>query len=187
METNKNSIEETQQSAQKCIADLQEIYCGRQSHPVDDPGLIIMYRTLIDAEKVDFKDRIQTRDSILAAVGKTSEDFDLFQIIKHGDHDHEVKVPPDAKIDLGKFDIERFFTKTKTYPFFINKKEYVSPTKTLTVREILVNYAQVNPADKTLAKRDGAGFHEYKDLEEKVSMLDCPRFTLFDNCKTHVS
>jgi len=75
----------------------------------------------------------------------------------------------------------------KEYPFFIDKKEYKSPTVLLTARQILTDYAHVNPQSKTLAKKQVGGFHEYKDLDEAISLENAPHFILFDNTPTQVS
>lgn len=78
--------------------------------------------------------------------------------------------------------------KPKEYHFFIDQKKYETTSPSLTVRQILADFANVDPATKTLAtKTSGGGFHEYKDLDEVISIEHPIHFTLFDNTPTQVS
>lgn len=75
----------------------------------------------------------------------------------------------------------------KKYNFFIEKKKYETEQPTLTVRQILVDYAQVNPTSKTLAQKQGGGFRELKNLDEMIELHSAQHFALFDDTSTPVS
>lgn len=76
----------------------------------------------------------------------------------------------------------------KKYVFFIGKEKYETDESSLTVREILEDYAKVNTSEKTLAlKEEGGSFHEYKNLDESITMKNGMHFVLFDSKPTPVS
>lgn len=77
--------------------------------------------------------------------------------------------------------------KPRVNKFFVGQKHYETTKDSLTVREILVDFAGVDPATKTLALKQGGGFHEYKDLNEEISVEHPQHFILFDNASTPVS
>lgn len=172
---------------QTVIVDIEEVVNGKSSHPPDDPGIIIIYRFKVDNIPFESRERWMNRDEIMALVNKDPESFDLFQKINSG-HDTKLdEIKPHERVDFKKFGVEQFFTKPKVYCFHIGPKKYETNSKTLTVRQILVDFAKVDPANKTLAKKTDGGYHEYKNLDEVVSLADCPHFTLFDNTPTQVS
>ena len=75
----------------------------------------------------------------------------------------------------------------KIYHFFIDKVKYETTSASLSVGQILVEYAKVNPVNKTLARKEAGGFHEYKNLDEIISIEHVIYFILFDNTPTQVS
>ncbi|MCC2548531.1 hypothetical protein LJY25_18935 [Hymenobacter sp. BT175] len=75
----------------------------------------------------------------------------------------------------------------KKYNFFIEKKKYETDQPTLTVRQILVDFAQVDPTAKTLAQKQDGGFRELKNLEEVIELHSAQHFALFDDTSTPVS
>lgn len=74
----------------------------------------------------------------------------------------------------------------KKYVFFIDKKQYDTEKPMLTARQILVDYAKVDPDKKTLVLKEGNDIHEYKP-DEEITMKEGMHFTLFDNEVTPTS
>lgn len=173
--------------ATELIIDLEEHVRENKQHPHADPGIIIKYRLKIDHETKLTDKRRLSGESILALVGKSSEQYRLFQLKHEHGHVHEVEIGPHEEVDFGVWGIEKFHTKEILYHFFIGKAEYKTPKPALTVRQILEDFAKVDPEKKTLAKKEAGGFHEYKDLDESIPLKDCPHFVLFDNEPTGVS
>jgi hypothetical protein len=169
------------------IIDVEKHAKEKLEHPHADPGIIILYRIKIDGDEKDIPERHVNEEFLLNLVGKTIHEFEVYQIKTDDGHEHEILLKPEDQIDLGVFGVERFITKRRIYHFFIGKKEYTTHEPKLSVKEILEDYAKVDPAQKTLAKIIPGGFHEYKDINEEISLKDCPHFTLFDNSPVHVS
>ncbi|MBE7172347.1 MAG: hypothetical protein INR73_17300 [Williamsia sp.] len=170
------------------IIDLEEYFHKKECHPEADPGVIILYRVKIDDNYLDFKQRDWQVKGLLAHIGKDSKFFDLVQYMLVDGEVKPVHLDHEEIIDFGRLGIERFIVQPKPRTFFIDRQDFHTIHPFLTVRQILVNFAKVSPDNKTLAKKiPGSGFHEYKSLDEQVSLEDSPHFTLFDNCTTQVS
>ncbi|MBS0646937.1 MAG: hypothetical protein JSR97_10170 [Verrucomicrobia bacterium] len=169
------------------IIDLEECVKENKQHPHVDPGIIVKYKLKIDDEAKLTGKRKLDGESILGLVGKSHEQYCLIQLKHEHGHVHEVEIAPHDMVDFGVWGIEKFLTKEIFYHFFIGKKEYSTPKAKLTVRQILEDYAKVDPAAKTLAKKEDGGYHEYKDLDEVIPLKGCPHFVLFDNDPTGVS
>ena len=75
----------------------------------------------------------------------------------------------------------------KKIVFFIEQKKYETEKEKLTVREILVDFAKVDPERYTLALKQQGGFHEYANLDESIEMKEGMHFSLFDKKPTPVS
>jgi len=174
-------------SEKTTVVDIASVANGNSGHPPDDPGTIIVYLFKVDGVSFESRERWMLGKEIMALVHKDPTSFDLFQNVKNGGNTKLEEIKPDEKVDFKRFDVEQFFTKAKVYCFYIGPKKYETPHKTLTVRQILTEYAMVDPANKTLARKTDSGYHEYKNLDEVVSLEDCPHFTLFDNTPTQVS
>lgn len=71
--------------------------------------------------------------------------------------------------------------------FFIEQKKHETTEETLTVRQILVDSAKVDPDRYTLALKKQGGFHEFENLDEKIEMKEGMHFSLFDKKPTPVS
>jgi hypothetical protein len=76
--------------------------------------------------------------------------------------------------------------KNKTV-FFIEKVKHETSEDTLTVREILKDFAKVNPDEFTLALKIQGNFKEFENLEESIEMKDGMHFSLFDKKPTTAS
>jgi hypothetical protein len=75
----------------------------------------------------------------------------------------------------------------KKYVFFIGKEKYETEKAQLTVRDILVDFAKVDPAKKSLALKKEGGFDEYTNLDEVIDLKEGMHFVLFDTKPTPVS
>lgn len=173
----------------KVVIDLENHCLNGTPHPKHDPGEVVHYLVKVDDHKHETKKAHQTGHSLLALAGKTATHFLLEQVrTHHGQNEFEL-VAPDQEVNLAGFGIERFVTKPKprVYEFFIGQKRYETTSAHLTVRQILVDFAHLDPAMKTLAVKQSGGFHEYKDLNEEISLEHPQHFILFDNTSTPVS
>ncbi len=169
--------------------DLEEHFNSGKQHPEDDPGVVIYYVIKVDDKRHEVKRRHMLGKDILSLDGKNPEFFNLEQSKRINDQMHLVEILPDETVDFGTHGIEKFFTKAKSkvYDFWIGQKEYKTTESSLTVRQILENFAKVDPITKTLARKTEGGFIEYKNLDEVISMDNCPHFSLFDNTSLPVS
>ncbi|HEX2628141.1 MAG TPA: hypothetical protein VHM26_04000 [Chitinophagaceae bacterium] len=163
------------------VIDLEDLFHGRGKHPENDPGVEIRYNFKIDGDPFQTEDRRPEGNKLMGIVGKSYEDFELFQRKKHGNDVILAQIDPHEKVDLGDYGIEYFVTKPRVYHFYIGQKRYETKHKSLTVRQILVDFAKVDPKEKTLARKEGGGYHEYHNLDEVIPLKDCPHFTIFDN------
>lgn len=77
--------------------------------------------------------------------------------------------------------------KHKKIVFFIDQKKHETDDDTLTVKQILVDFAKVDPQRYTLALKKEGGYHEYENLEEVIHMKNGMHFSLFDKKPTPVS
>ena len=75
----------------------------------------------------------------------------------------------------------------KKIVFFIGKKKYETEDSVLTVKQILEDYAKVNPEEKSLALVHGNDQPEYTDINEKITMKEGMHFVLFDKTPTTTS
>lgn len=173
----------------KVVLDLEDHCHTGSPHPVQDPGTVLHYLVKVDEHKYETTTAHQTGRSLLALTGKEATGFILEQVHTHAGQSIHTLVQPDEVIDLSGFGLERFVTKPKPqhYHFFVGQKRYETTKPCLTVREILVDYAGVDPTTKTLALKQPGGFHEYKDLNEEISLQHPQHFVLFDNASTPVS
>jgi hypothetical protein len=97
-------------------------------------------------------------------------------------------VPNDKQINLARPGIEHFISKEMTrYSFFIAKKEYYTYKNQISVREILTDFAKVDPASNTLAEKSATGFNEFKNLDELLDLTKVRHFVVFNNDSTQVS
>ena len=71
--------------------------------------------------------------------------------------------------------------------FFIDKVKHETTQETLTVREILKDYAKVSPEEFTLALKEHGNFKEFENLDEQIPMKDGMHFSLFDKKPTTAS
>jgi hypothetical protein len=165
------------------IIDLEHHFNENRPHPIYDPGTVVLYRLKIDEEKHVSRTRHIHHDELFRLANKDSHDFEIFLVGRKDNCPHEEKIRKDIEIDLGDYGIERFITRPRVtiYHFFIGKKEYTTTEEKLTVNAILVDFAKVDPNSKTLAIKNEGGFHEYKNLDEILTIKDCPHYILFDN------
>jgi hypothetical protein len=77
--------------------------------------------------------------------------------------------------------------KVKKIVFFIGKQKFETEKATLSVKEILVDFAKVNPEEKSLALKQGNDHHEYTNIEEVIEMKEGMHFVLFDKTPTTAS
>jgi hypothetical protein len=97
-------------------------------------------------------------------------------------------VPNEKEVNLARPGIESFYSKKPVvYTFYIEKKTFTTSEQFLTVRQILVDFAKVDPGCNTLAEKKPGGFDEFKNLEEKLDLSKVRHFTIFNNTPTSVS
>jgi hypothetical protein len=78
-------------------------------------------------------------------------------------------------------------TEKKKYVFFIDKTKHETDHASLTVRQILTDFANVNTANNTLAVKEHGNFRELTNLEEPIDLKEGQHFTIFNNEPTPVS
>ncbi len=71
--------------------------------------------------------------------------------------------------------------------FFIEQKKYETTESELTVRQLLVDFAKVDPDRYSLALKKQGGFDEFTNLDQSITMKDGMHFALFDKKPTPVS
>lgn len=71
--------------------------------------------------------------------------------------------------------------------FFIGKQKHETEEASLTVKEILVDFAKVNPDEKSLALKQGNEHPEYQNIDEIIIMKEGMHFVLFDKTPTTAS
>lgn len=71
--------------------------------------------------------------------------------------------------------------------FFVDREKFESPTDTLTVRQILVEYAKEDPATTTLVEKVGHDTVKHTDLDEVIHLKNGMKFVVFHNGPTPVS
>jgi hypothetical protein len=75
----------------------------------------------------------------------------------------------------------------KKFVFFIDKQKFETTESHLTVRQILVDFAKVNPNENILVLVHGNQMQELKDLEQVVEIHEGIKFTIFSQKPTPVS
>ncbi|MHB1105406.1 MAG: hypothetical protein ACYCZ2_03500 [Lutibacter sp.] len=75
----------------------------------------------------------------------------------------------------------------KKITFFIGKTKHETKESTLTVKQILEDFAKVKTTEKSLALKEGNGYHEYTDINEPIDMKNGMHFVLFDKTPTTAS
>lgn len=173
----------------KVVISLEHLFHGH-SCPEYDAGVIPYYLFRVDEYPHEVRERHILGASILHLVGKDSEHFELVQLKgKPGHVAHEV-VGAHETVDLESPGVEQFITRpkpTRAYNFFIDQQEHHTKHASLTVRQILEDFAKVNPLNKELTTKQSGGLHHYRNLDEVVSLEHCPKFTLFDLTPAQVS
>jgi len=186
------NLNERNNDAEKNIitVDLEHLYHTGAEHPSQDDGEVVMYKIKVDDHYHYLQHRHRTGEQILALESKSPKDFKLEQCWKAEDGQTVcMHILADVSVDFKAPGIERFITKSivHEYDFFIGKMIYHTQSSRLTVRQILEDFAKVNPIQKSLGIKTETGVHEYTDLNESVSLEGCPHFTLFDNQPVGVS
>lgn len=75
----------------------------------------------------------------------------------------------------------------KKITFFIGKTKHETQEDTLTVKQILEDFAKVKLTEKSLALKQGNDHHEYTDVNEIITMKNGMHFVLFDKTPTTAS
>lgn len=75
----------------------------------------------------------------------------------------------------------------KKIVFFIGKLKYETEKPTLTVKEILEDFAKEKSEEKSLALKQGNDHHEYTNIDEPIQMKEGMHFVLFDKTPTKAS
>lgn len=162
-----------------------EFHCQNElPHPHHDSGVVLVYLIRVDGSEYRVEHPTIKGRELIALVGKGFEDFDLFQKKRKHGQIYLEPIGKDEKVDLRAEGIESFETKPKTYRFLIAKKDYVSPKRYITVREILADYARVDVSISTLAT---AQQHEYTNQDEVIDLVCVNEFVVFNNEPTSVS
>lgn len=73
----------------------------------------------------------------------------------------------------------------KKFVFFIDKQKFETEESHLSVRQILVDFAKVNPEENVLVLVHG--MQEMTDLEQLVELKEGMKFTVFNKKPTPVS
>jgi len=71
--------------------------------------------------------------------------------------------------------------------FFVDKEQFKSEKTSLTVREILHDFAKEDPNETTLALKKGNDQQKYTDLNFLISLANGMKFIVFHNGPTTVS
>lgn len=71
--------------------------------------------------------------------------------------------------------------------FFVDQERFQSPTPTLTVRQILVEYGKEDPATTTLAEKREGEIIKYPNLDEIITLKNGMKFVVLHNTPTPVS
>lgn len=91
-------------------------------------------------------------------------------------------------VNLARPGIENFYSKPAVYySFYIDRKEFKTLEKSLTVRQILVDFGKVSAESNTLAEKTPNGFNELKNLDELLDLKKVRWFVIFNNNPTTVS
>jgi hypothetical protein len=75
----------------------------------------------------------------------------------------------------------------KKYVFFIDRQKFESSEAHLTVRQILTDFAKVNPDENILVMVHGNEMKELRNLDESIELHEGMKFTIFNQKPTPVS
>lgn len=75
----------------------------------------------------------------------------------------------------------------KKYVFFIDKQKFETTESHLVVRQILTDFAKVNPNENILVLVHGNQMQELTDLEQVIEIHEGMKFTVFSKKPTPVS
>jgi hypothetical protein len=123
------------------------------------------------------------RELLSLAKRQPPDAYTVEQVLRGGEHH---VVCPDQKVDLTTPGVERFVTRAGV-AFYIDQEEVFTPTPTLTVREILTDYAKVDATQTTLVELRGAEQVKHTNLDERLPVACCVRVVVFDTTPTPVS
>lgn len=82
-------------------------------------------------------------------------------------------------------DVEK--NKEKTIVFFIDQQQFKSEKSRLTVKTLLVEFAQEDPTQTTLVLRHGNDLTKFTNLEQIVQLENGMKFVVYHNTPTTVS
>ncbi len=159
-------------------ADL-ELYAARG----EKPPRARTYVLRIDDERYRVNALSITGRGIADLANKPSEAYAIEQITRGKP---ARTICPDQKVDLTAAGIERFVTRPGV-TFTVDQEECHAPTPTLSVREVLSDYAKVDPNLTTLVELRGDEQVKHPDLNEGLTLRQCERFVVFHNTPTTVS
>jgi hypothetical protein len=71
--------------------------------------------------------------------------------------------------------------------FFVDQEKFETTQETLTVKQILVDYAREDPASTTLVEKVGHETIKHPDLNEVIHLKNGMKFVVFHNGPTPVS
>ena len=71
--------------------------------------------------------------------------------------------------------------------FFVDRQKFVTDRRKLTVREILVDYANEDPNSTILVEKRGDQLVKHENLDEVICMRSGLRFVVFHTAPTPVS
>jgi hypothetical protein len=73
------------------------------------------------------------------------------------------------------------------FVFFVDQEKFESTSETLTVRQILVEFAKEDPTTTTLVEKAGHETIKHADLNEVIHLKNGMKFVVFHNGPTPVS
>lgn len=82
-------------------------------------------------------------------------------------------------------DVEK--SKEKTIVFFIDQQQFKSEKSELTVKTLLVEFAQEDPTQTTLVLRHGNDLTKFTNLDQIVQLKNGMKFVVYHNTPTTVS
>lgn len=150
----------------------------------EKPPSALRYVIRIDDQKFRVTSSTITAHEILALAGGLAPGSHTAEQVHRGDK--RSVICPLERVDLTQPGIERFVTRVGV-AFFIDQEQVFAPTATLTVREILEDYAKVDATKTTLVEMHGDDRVKHPDLNERLTVNVCERFVVFHNTPTTVS
>lgn len=162
----------------------QEIDLEQYAARGEKPPAAHTYVIRIDDERHRANALSLTGRDLLALANKQPPDaYTIEQVTRGGERR---VICPDQKVDLTAPGVERFATRAGV-TFYIDQEEEFTTTPTLTVREILTDYAKVDATQTTLVELRGAEQIKHPNLDERITIRPCERFAVYDNKPTPVS